>query len=69
MARKKTKSAIDENTIKELYSNKNYIPPKEIELETINEDSHEEKDSENDISPAQNRNLSSSSNEDLKVWG
>jgi len=67
MARKKAKSAIDENTIKELYSNKNYIPPKEIELETINEDSHEEKDSENDFSPAQNKNLSSSSNEDLKA--
>jgi len=67
MARKKAKSATDENSIKEIYSNKNYIPPKEIELETISEDSQEEKDSENDISPPRNRNLTSSSNEDLKI--
>ena len=51
MARKKAKPTLDEESLKEIYTNKNYIPPKDIELETINEDSKEEKEIEPLLSP------------------
>ena len=51
MARKKAKPSLDEESVKEIYTNKNYNPPKDIELETINEDSKEEKEIESQLSP------------------
>ena len=51
MARKKSKRPLDEESAKELYTSKKYTAPKEKELETINEDSQEEKGPEFQLSP------------------
>jgi len=68
MARKKAKTALDEESVKEIYTNKNYIPPKDIELETINEDSKEEKEIESQLSPVAALTPSQSSeNKDLNL--
>ena len=61
MARKKAKSALSEESLTQIYTNKNYVPPKDIELETINEDSKEEKEIESQLSPVTNINLANSS--------
>ena len=44
MARKKAKKfagELDEDTLRKIYTEKKFIPPKEKELETINEDEKE----------------------------